>query len=263
MPRPAAAARYTPPMRPMPSSRARQSTRTTSCWPKPAPASARPSAISRPPGCGRGATTRRSGSRPTPRTCSASSTRKPARMVPDPEERRHRIVIRKGRENYLCLLNMQEAFGRLDGGNRRAAPCSPALIARWALAFSRDGDMVGGDFPVLAPVAVHRCQARRATRDGLRPARSASPTGAANASMPPARITANASSSGRSRAAPQGRHRHRQSCAGAAPGGRRPGAGGRAETTKRRKQHPAACAGSSSMKAIISSMPPTAPFRAI
>jgi ATP-dependent DNA helicase DinG len=28
------------------------------------------------------------------------------RVIPDPDERRARVVIRKGRENYLCLLNM-------------------------------------------------------------------------------------------------------------------------------------------------------------
>lgn len=68
-----------------------------------------------------------------------------ARLVADPDERRTRIVIRKGRENYLCLLNTQEAFGRLGNSNPRGALLA-ALIARWAR-FSRDGDMVGGDFP--------------------------------------------------------------------------------------------------------------------
>lgn len=67
------------------------------------------------------------------------------RLVPDPDERRHRIVVRKGRENYLCLLNMQETFGRMTSGNSRTALLA-ALVARWARA-SRDGDMVGGDFP--------------------------------------------------------------------------------------------------------------------
>ena len=68
-----------------------------------------------------------------------------ARLVNDPEERRTRIVIRKGRENYLCLLNMQEVFGRLGSSSPRGALLG-ALIARWAR-FTRDGDMVGGDFP--------------------------------------------------------------------------------------------------------------------
>ena len=68
-----------------------------------------------------------------------------ARLVADPQERRSQIVIRKGRENYVCLLNMQEVFGRLISTNARSALFA-ALIARWAR-FSRDGDMVGGDFP--------------------------------------------------------------------------------------------------------------------
>ena len=68
-----------------------------------------------------------------------------ARLAADPDERRSRIVIRKGRENYVCLLNMQEVFGRLTSANPRSALLA-ALISRWAR-FSRDGDMVGGDFP--------------------------------------------------------------------------------------------------------------------
>jgi ATP-dependent DNA helicase DinG len=68
-----------------------------------------------------------------------------ARLIGDPDERRTRIVIRKGRENYVCLLNMQEVFGRLTSANPRTALLA-ALISRWAR-FTRDGDMVGGDFP--------------------------------------------------------------------------------------------------------------------
>ena len=70
---------------------------------------------------GAAATTRRCGSRPTPRTCSASSTRKPSASSPIPRSGARRIVIRKGRENYVCLLNMQEAFG---------ADSAPAIRAR-------------------------------------------------------------------------------------------------------------------------------------
>lgn len=66
------------------------------------------------------------------------------RLVPDPEEKRERVVIRKGRENYLCLLNMEEA---VRGVPVRAADAVPlGLIARWGGA-TRDGDLMGGDFP--------------------------------------------------------------------------------------------------------------------
>jgi ATP-dependent DNA helicase DinG len=68
-----------------------------------------------------------------------------AQLIDNPEERQGRIVIRKGRENYVCLLNMQEVFGRLTSANPRTALLA-ALISRWAR-FTRDGDMVGGDFP--------------------------------------------------------------------------------------------------------------------
>ncbi|HUD53328.1 ATP-dependent DNA helicase, partial [Parvibaculum sp.] len=65
------------------------------------------------------------------------------RLYPDPAEKIEKAVIRKGRENYLCLLNFAEIADRavLSGG-----AVAVGLVARWAKA-SRDGDMVGGDFP--------------------------------------------------------------------------------------------------------------------
>ena len=67
------------------------------------------------------------------------------RVYTDPDEKKRKVVIRKGRENYFCLLNLEEAVARVPprGG---ADAVSLGLIARWALA-TRDGDMVGGDFP--------------------------------------------------------------------------------------------------------------------
>jgi ATP-dependent DNA helicase DinG len=67
------------------------------------------------------------------------------RLLPDPQERQTQVVIRKGRENYLCLLNMQESFGRLQAQGPRGALLA-VLLARWARV-TRDGDLVGGDFP--------------------------------------------------------------------------------------------------------------------
>ena len=63
-----------------------------------------------------------------------------------PEERpdgTRPVVIRKGRENYLCLLNLEDA---LQGGFGGRAAILAQLVARWA-AYSRDGDMIGGDLP--------------------------------------------------------------------------------------------------------------------
>ncbi len=68
-----------------------------------------------------------------------------ARLWPDPGKHRRRVAVRKGRENYLCLLNAQERFASFSASTPRGAALA-ALIARWALA-SADGDMVGGDFP--------------------------------------------------------------------------------------------------------------------
>jgi ATP-dependent DNA helicase DinG len=69
--------------------------------------------------------------------------REGARLFPDASERRKKIVIRKGRENYLCLLNLEDA---LQGGFAGRAAILAQLVARWA-AWSKDGDMVGGDLP--------------------------------------------------------------------------------------------------------------------
>jgi ATP-dependent DNA helicase DinG len=66
------------------------------------------------------------------------------KLYPDPVEKSLKAVVRKGRENYLCLLNLEDAVRGLATAPGRAAAL--AIVARWAAA-SRDGDMVGGDFP--------------------------------------------------------------------------------------------------------------------
>ena len=53
------------------------------------------------------------------------------------------VVVRKGRENYLCLLNLEDA---LQGGFSGRAAILAQLVARWA-SYSQDGDMIGGDLP--------------------------------------------------------------------------------------------------------------------
>lgn len=69
------------------------------------------------------------------------------RLYPDPLEKNDKVVIRKGRENYFCLLNFAEAVGRLrSNAGARSDAIGLGLMARWALE-TRDGDMVGGDFP--------------------------------------------------------------------------------------------------------------------
>ena len=66
------------------------------------------------------------------------------RLYPDPVEKARRVVLRKGRENYLCLLNFEEAVRSMGARPRDAIALG--LMARWA-GRSRDGDMMGGDFP--------------------------------------------------------------------------------------------------------------------
>lgn len=66
------------------------------------------------------------------------------RLHPDPKIKGRKVVIRKGRENYLCLLNYEDAVTGLRGRPQDAIGLG--LMARWASA-TRDGDIGGGDFP--------------------------------------------------------------------------------------------------------------------
>ncbi len=67
------------------------------------------------------------------------------RLYPDPALKRRNVVIRKGRENFLCLLNYEDALGAAMGRPGRPAG-HLGLIARW-IAASEAGDLVAGDFP--------------------------------------------------------------------------------------------------------------------
>ncbi|MFN9832388.1 MAG: ATP-dependent DNA helicase [Phenylobacterium sp.] len=74
--------------------------------------------------------------------------RESAVLFPDPAARARRAVVRKGRENYLCLLNFQDLVNTAQLG--AADLIGLGLTARWIRA-SRDGDMTGGDFPAWLP----------------------------------------------------------------------------------------------------------------
>ena len=78
--------------------------------------------------------------------------RESLRLFPDPATAARRVVVRKGRENYLCLLNLEDA---LQGGFAGRAAILAQLVARWA-AYSKDGDMVGGDLPGWLPTLFRR-----------------------------------------------------------------------------------------------------------
>jgi ATP-dependent DNA helicase DinG len=77
------------------------------------------------------------------------------RLYPDAAVKNRRVVLRKGRENYLCLLNFEEGVAALPMRPYDA----PALgiMARW-IAATRDGDMVGGDLPGWLPDVVGRAR---------------------------------------------------------------------------------------------------------
>lgn len=66
-----------------------------------------------------------------------------ARAYPDPVTKAAKVVVRKGRENYLCLLNLEDA---VQGGFGGRAAIFAQLAMRWA-EYSRDGDLIGGDLP--------------------------------------------------------------------------------------------------------------------
>jgi ATP-dependent DNA helicase DinG len=75
-----------------------------------------------------------------------------ARLYPDPAERDEKAVVRKGRENYLCLLNFEEAAKRtaLAPGQRAVAL---GLVARWIEA-TPDGDVSGYGFPAFLGASI-------------------------------------------------------------------------------------------------------------
>jgi ATP-dependent DNA helicase DinG len=81
------------------------------------------------------------------------------KLFADAEERAKKIVVRKGRENYLCLLNLEDA---LQGAFAGRAAILAQLVGRWA-AYTRDGDMVGGDLPGWLPSLFRRAGATALT----------------------------------------------------------------------------------------------------
>jgi len=69
-----------------------------------------------------------------------------ARLHPDPADRRARVVVRKGRENYVCLLNLEDAVTQSLSNPTDARLIPLGLISRWVAA-TNDGDLTGGDLP--------------------------------------------------------------------------------------------------------------------
>ncbi len=68
------------------------------------------------------------------------------RLFPHPEVKKAHVTVRKGRENYLCLLNLEDAVAAAALAKDVRQAIAAGLLARWAGA-TRDGDLQGGDFP--------------------------------------------------------------------------------------------------------------------
>jgi ATP-dependent DNA helicase DinG len=67
-------------------------------------------------------------------------------LYDDPVLKTRKVVTRKGRENYLCLLNLEEAIESPAAQNNPQTATALGLMARWAGA-TADGDLTGRDFP--------------------------------------------------------------------------------------------------------------------
>lgn len=68
------------------------------------------------------------------------------RLYPTPEIKNAHVAIRKGRENYLCLLNLDEANAGAGLARNPTQVVAAGLMSRWTAA-TKDGDLTGADFP--------------------------------------------------------------------------------------------------------------------
>ncbi|MCB1681213.1 MAG: ATP-dependent DNA helicase [Alphaproteobacteria bacterium] len=68
------------------------------------------------------------------------------RLYPHPEVKDAYVTVRKGRENYLCLLNLEDMATAAATTYTPRHAVAAGIMARWAAA-TRDGDLSGPDFP--------------------------------------------------------------------------------------------------------------------
>ncbi|MBI1215167.1 MAG: ATP-dependent DNA helicase [Alphaproteobacteria bacterium] len=68
------------------------------------------------------------------------------RLYGDAAAKARKVVTRKGRENYLCLLNLEDAAQSGTLMNNDLNATALGLMIRWA-AVTQDGDLAGKDFP--------------------------------------------------------------------------------------------------------------------
>lgn len=67
-------------------------------------------------------------------------------IYPNPELKKEKVAVRKGRENYLCLLNFDDTATGAALAKHPDQAVAAGLMARW-IEVSHDGDLQGGDFP--------------------------------------------------------------------------------------------------------------------
>ncbi len=68
------------------------------------------------------------------------------RLYPHPEVKDAYVTVRKGRENYLCLLNLEDSAAGAATAHSPRHTLAAGLMARWTAA-TKDGDLSGPDFP--------------------------------------------------------------------------------------------------------------------
>lgn len=67
------------------------------------------------------------------------------RIYPDPVVRDAKVTVRKGRENYVCLLNFEDLAASAATAHGSKAAISAGLMARWIME-TTDGDLTGNSF---------------------------------------------------------------------------------------------------------------------
>ncbi|HYD19115.1 MAG TPA: ATP-dependent DNA helicase [Patescibacteria group bacterium] len=68
------------------------------------------------------------------------------KLYDDPVTKARKVVTRKGRENYICLLNLEDAAASQGVAVNDLSAMALGLMTRWA-AVTSDGDLMGKEFP--------------------------------------------------------------------------------------------------------------------
>ena len=68
------------------------------------------------------------------------------KLYPNEELKDAHVATRKGRENYLCLLNLEETAAGAALAKHADAAIASGIMARWTVA-TKDGDLTGGQYP--------------------------------------------------------------------------------------------------------------------